>query len=200
LNINPLEYISQENNKLSDPTNFIISTKVVALLTRVLPDTSTLEINLNTDDVWFKFDNIELYSQYIDGKYPDYEKIVPQSFSCSLQVDKDELLKAIKQVYFLSRNQFNKDITFSVNPAEKKILITSKSDVLGESENQISILETEGDQSEWQQSFNATYFLDYLTLINDKVITWDANPGKPSVLYAKDGKSKGLYLVCGLNR
>ena len=200
LNINPLEYISLENNKLSEPTNFIISTKVIALLSRVLPDSSTLEISLNTDDAWFKFDNIELYSQYIDGKYPDYEKIVPQSFSCSLQVDKDELLKAIKQVYFLSRNQFNKDITFYVNPTEKKIVITSKSDVLGESENQISILESEGDQSEWQQSFNATYFLDYLSLINDKILTWDANPGKPSVLYAKDGKSKGLYLVCGLNR
>jgi DNA polymerase-3 subunit beta len=200
INNTALEYLNNGVTNLEEATNFLLSTKVIGLVSRVLPDTSTLEIDLNTDDAWFIFDNIEIYTKFIDGKYPDYEKIVPQSFSCSLQVDKDELQKAIKQVFFLSRNQFNKDITFLVNPAAKQITITSKSDVLGESENQISILEIEGDESEWQQSFNATYFLDYLTLVNDKILTWDANPGKPSVLYAKDSKDKGLYLVCGLNR
>lgn len=200
INNTPLEYLNNGVTNLEESTNFLLSTKVISLVSRVLPDTSTIEIDLNTDDAWFIFDNIEIYTKFIDGKYPDYVKIVPQSFSCSLQVDKDELQKAIKQVFFLSRNQFNKDITFLVNPAAKNITITSKSDVLGESENQISILEFEGDESEWQQSFNATYFLDYLTLINDKILTWDANPGKPSVLYAKDSKDKGLYLVCGLNR
>jgi len=200
INNTTLEYLNNGVTNLEESTNFLLSTKVIGLVSRVLPDTSTLEIDLNTDDAWFIFDNIEIYTKFIDGKYPDYIKIVPQSFSCSLQVDKDELQKAIKQVFFLSRNQFNKDITFVVNPAAKQITITSKSDVLGESENQISILEFEGDESEWQQSFNATYFLDYLTLINDKILTWDANPGKPSVLYAKDSKDKGLYLVCGLNR
>jgi len=201
LNNIPLDYLEDSKTpKLSANTNFILPSKVLALVSRVLPDDTNLQITLNADDAWFKFDKTEIYAQYIDGKYPDYEKIVPQSFSCSLQVDKEELLKAIKQVFFLSRNQFNKDITFQVNPVEKKILVTSKSDILGESENQINILEMEGDQSEWQQSFNATYFLDYLALTDNKVLIWDANPGKPSVLYGKDDKSKGLYLVCGLNR
>ncbi len=201
LNTNPLVLLEKDGiSKLTEATNFIIPTKVISLVSRVLPDTSSLEISLNTDDAWFKFDNIVIYTQFVDGKYPDYDKIVPQSFSCSLQVDKGEFLKAIKQVYFLSRNQFNKDITFSVSPAEKTITITSKSDILGESENQISILEIDGNQDEWQQSFNANYFLDYLALIDDSVVTWDANPGKPSVLYGKDNKAKGLYLVCGLNR
>lgn len=201
LNNNELEYLENKAIiNLEEPTSFILPAKVMALVSRVVPDDLGVEITLNTDDGWFKFDHTEVYTQFVDGKYPDYEKIIPQSFSCSLEVDKDELLKAIKQVYFLSRNQFNKDITFNIIPAEKKILVTSKADVLGESENQISILSIEGDQSDWQQSFNATYFLDYLGQINHKVLIWDANPGKPSVLYGKDSKDKGLYLVCGLNR
>ncbi|GAB4146455.1 MAG: DNA polymerase III subunit beta [Patescibacteria group bacterium] len=187
-------------NVVTEPANVLIQSKIAVLLGRLADAQESVKVTFTRFEAWFELGNIKIYSQYVDGKYPDYMKIVPQSFACSLQVNRGDLLQAIKQVFFLSRNQFNKDITFQVKPSDKKIVITSKADALGESENEVNILEYEGDTTDWQQAFNATYFLDYLTLAEDEVLVWDANPGKPSVLSGKDNKAQGLYLVCGLNR
>jgi DNA polymerase III sliding clamp (beta) subunit (PCNA family) len=190
----------QSENAVTESTNFLIPSKVASLINRVCKSSQEIELIFNQSEVRLTAGNIKLFSQYIDGDYPDYLRIVPQSFSCSFQINKNDLQEAIKQVFFLSRNQFNKDITFTFQPNQKKVLVTSKSDMLGESQNELDLNEYEGEMSDWSQSFNATYFLDYLTSSKDDILVWDANPGKPSVLSGKDKKSESLYLVCGLNR
>jgi DNA polymerase-3 subunit beta len=185
-------------SKTEEDINYILPVAVVSLVTRSLEEGEVVTISLNADNAWFSFGSIDIHTKLIDGKYPDCKGIIPTSFSHTLDLEKEALLKAIKQVFFLSRNQYNKNVSFQVNPADKSIIISSNLNNIGDCEIQLSMIESRGSEEEWKQPFNATYLLDYLSVCDCEVITWEINPGKPSIFYPKGGKDKSIYLASGL--
>ena len=189
------EYKGDEETSI----NFLINPKNIHLIANCVVVEENLEFVFGKDYLTVKIGANELTMRYGDGKFPDYDKIIPSSFSCSFYVNTKDILQALKQVYFAARsNTVNKNVNITISPTNKKITLVSKSDDGNSSESTINMENYEGVTDDWVQSFNADYFIDYISTVNADTILWESNPGKPSVLSPAKERERQLCLVSGL--
>ena len=179
--------------------NYLLLPKVLQFFLASSGSFKEFTFNFGSSHLWIDLGDAKLVLRYGEGDYPDYDKILPQTFSCSFEITKDSFIESLKQVYLFAKdNTVNKSVILEVKPGQKQILLTSKTDKGEASEATLEIENYEGMTEDWTQSFNADYLMDYLNVCTSERIFWESNPGKPSVLSPKDAKDKQLYLVSGL--
>jgi DNA polymerase III sliding clamp (beta) subunit (PCNA family) len=179
--------------------NYLLNPKNLNILSSAVDSKSGMELTFETDSLWAKVGESELVMRYGDGVYPDYDKILPQSFACNFLLNTKETLEALKQVFYLARmNSSNKSMTVQVEPEKKQMIFSANTSDGYASESSVTLLEYDGSQDSWSQSFNAEYLIDYINTTSAERILWEANPSKPSVLSPEGQKDKQLYLVSGL--
>ena len=112
-------------------------------------------------------------SQLIDGRFPDYQGIIPKSHDTRTVVNTAELLKAAR-VAFLFARENNNIIRLTVIPGngddEGQLRLTATSMEMGDSVNDIDAM-VDGDEIEI--SFNAKYLIDVLTQMEQPQIVLD---------------------------
>jgi len=195
----PATFSHVSENFEQNPIKFLLHPKGLAVLTSSLDLQETVTFQFEQDYAWIRFGASEITLRYGEGKYPDYDRIVPQSFVCNFLVNTNDCLNALKQVYVSARgNLANKSIIMSVQPEQSKIVYSATSPDGFSSESSIDISNYEGVKDNWDQSFNAEYLLSYLNHLSAETFLWEANPGKPSVLSPENQKNTELYLVSGL--
>jgi DNA polymerase-3 subunit beta len=192
-NVLECEYLK----KSEETVNYLVLPKNLNYLTAF--SSEFLQIDFNGEFLQIQSDELTLITRYGDGKYPDYDKIIPQSFSCQFELDTKETLNGLKQVQFAARTDLtNRRVTLDIKPSLNKILLSSKSESGEVSQYELDLIEYEGVNEDWSQAFNSQYLLDYLQLLSAEKVLFEANPGKPAVLSQKDQKAKQLYLISGL--
>lgn len=109
-----------------DSASFILPKKPLNLLKHLL---STLEapvkLEYNKANAFFSFSNVELICRLIDGKYPNYEAVIPTSNPNKLTIDRLSLLTSIRRVSIFA-NQSTHQIRLRISGKE---LILSAEDV-----------------------------------------------------------------------
>lgn len=192
--------VNKENSNYKEgQTNFLILPKNLKLALSSIDSAVTVKLTFENDFAWIKAGSTELTVSYGQGNYPDYNKIIPESFACNFVIDPKEMMTALKQVSLIGNlDAVNRKVKLFVNPEAKEIkLVTENSD--GESsESVISIDKYEGVNDSWEQSFNSGYITDYLSITDATKLLWESNPGKPSILSPENQKDVELYLVSGL--
>ena len=79
--------------------SFIVPKKPLTLLKNVLPDDdSAVKIDYNDSNAFFSFDNVSLICRLIDGKYPNYEQVIPTDNPNVLMVDRNAFLSSVKRI------------------------------------------------------------------------------------------------------
>ncbi len=134
----------------------------------IIPKKAIIEIQkLFLDDAKISFDennlvvtsnNMKFFTKLINGKFPDYERIIPQGLKHNLSIPKNILVESIKLVTSLFSNI---KVTFKPNS-----IIFESLDEDTESKTQIDI-ELNIDQ-EFYLAVNAKYLLDYLSQTNNE--------------------------------
>ncbi len=197
-NVIPAEF-KEISSDLESNKNYLTLPKNLQYIISEASDIEKVSLHFNSDFLWLKLGENSLAVRYGGLEYPDYNKIIPQSFACSFVVVTQEISMALRQAYLTARaNTVNKSINLNIKPKENKIVIESKTDKGESSQSEVSVSNYQGIDEDWSQSFNADYLLDYINLVNAEKIFWESNPGKPSVLSPEGQKSKQLYLVSGL--
>lgn len=191
-------YISPEKSK-QEKVNFLIPPKTLQFLASAVNEKKEIiEIIFEENHVYFELDNSLLIARYGDGVYPDYEKIIPKTFECDIEIGTEDFINGIKQVLWCLRGDVYKSVTLNFNPEEKSLTFNSKNSEGDTSEYSISLINYEGPTSNWSQAYNAQYLLDYINLLKTETFIWKCNIGKPSVLSPKDLQEKQIYLCSGL--
>lgn len=110
-----------------------------------------------------------LFIRLIEGKYPNYQQLIPQNLKLSLEVPRENLLASLKRVSLLS-NQKSKGVTFSLT--DGKMEITSNNPEMGDAREDIEI-NYKGE--DLKIGFNARYVLDVLSSFNDDNLSISLN-------------------------
>jgi DNA polymerase-3 subunit beta len=152
---------------------------------------SEITLYVSENQCLFVIGNTEIVSRLIDGRYPDYQQIIPQRHSSRILVDRQELSRAIKTAALFSKTGVN-DINFEVSVEKKNITISAASGQTGE---HTSILPAVINGTDVSIILNSRYILDVLAVLNDETATielTDANT--PCII--KDGQTKDyLYII-----
>ncbi|MDD2640089.1 MAG: DNA polymerase III subunit beta [Arcobacteraceae bacterium] len=137
----------------------------------IIPKKAIIEIQkLFLDEIKIAYDNTNLvisnsktkfFTKLINGKFPDYERIIPNSLKYNLNLPKSILVESIKLVTSLFSNI---KITFTPNS-----IIFESLDEESESKTQIDI--DLNIQNDFYLAVNAKYLLDFLSMSNNENIT-----------------------------
>ncbi|MBK5285576.1 MAG: DNA polymerase III subunit beta, partial [Bacteroidia bacterium] len=101
--------------------SFIIPKKPLTLLKNVLPnDDSAVKIDYNDSNAFFSFDHISLICRLIDGKYPNYEAVIPTDNPNHLTVDRNAFLSSVKRISIFS-NKTTYQVRLKITGSELNI-------------------------------------------------------------------------------
>lgn len=171
-------------------TEVILPRKTVMELARQLGDSEDpLEVILAGNQVVFRFGPIELVSKLIDGKFPDYERVIPQNHPKMLTFDRAPLLATLSRVAILTNDKF-RGVRLVLGDGTLKIASTN-----AEQEEAQEELEVDYHGDPLDIGFNVTYLLDVLNNVADDKIEWRFNDGNSSALVTLPGNDSFKYVV-----
>ena len=143
----------------------ILPRKTVLELSKLLEDSDTpLTIDILANQVRFRFGNVELVSKVVDGKFPDYNRVIPTTHTKLIELERATLLSALQRAAILSNEKF-RGVRLVLGEGQLKIICTNSEQEEAEEELPIAYA---GDALDI--GFNITYLLDVLSNVaTDKV-------------------------------
>ena len=182
------------NNQSKEIASFILPKKPLSIIKNIISD-SNQEININYDisNAIFSFDNIIIYCRLIDGKYPDYEAVIPKDNPHELTINKELLVGALKKVMPLS----NKSTNQVVLDIKGNAIQVSSIDI-DINNNAMSGIKTglsyKGEDI--KIAFNGKFLLEILHSLNYEELKIKlSTPAKAITIEPTDSKNKILALI-----
>ena len=151
-----------------DINGVIIPKKMIQELRRVLDDaTGDISIELNENKIKFSFNRMQIISKVIDGTFPDYTKVIPQSNDKAITTDNTELKKAIDRVSAVAINEETKSKAIKLVINTNKISLSVDSTSRGSAIEEIDL---DYDKEKVEIGFNSRYLIDICNEIDGEKI------------------------------
>ena len=175
------------NQPFGDVTDVIIPARALVELARISGDQEQpveVIITQARKQILFHLQNIDLVSQLIEGKFPDYNQIIPKGYATRSVMETSGFLKAARVSHLFARDSAN-IIKLEVIPAgdelmNGRITLVATSAELGDNVAEIDA-SIEGDPLEI--AFNAKYLIDVLSIIDSpQVVLETSAASSPGVL------------------
>ncbi|MEK7149681.1 MAG: DNA polymerase III subunit beta [Patescibacteria group bacterium] len=187
--INESDFKTNINKKFKT----IIPLKTIYELIRIIPDKTNEKIAIffDSNQILFKSEKFELVSRLINGEFPDYQPIIPNSTSTEININKNELISALKLTSSFS-DRLN-EIKISIKKDAKNLEIYSSSAALGENQYLIPA-KIKGDPVEIV--FNWKFLFDGIKNIKEEnVFIGLNNDNKPAVIKSSNNPNYFYILM-----
>jgi DNA polymerase-3 subunit beta len=163
-------------------------------LLRVLGDNDDdIKITHNEQQVLFRVGDIELVTRLVDGKYPDYRKLIPASFATQAVLKRGDLLNVTKVSSLFARESAG-SITINLSEKDQLVSIRSVASQLGENTASANA-EITGDGT---ITLNSRYVLDALNALHGDTVTFSFNGKLEPCVIADPAASDYLHVVMPL--
>ena len=172
---------------VSEKTEVIIPGRTLAEVSRLMGDDEEaidITVNPNKSQILFHMKNTELVSQLVQGTFPQYSQLIPQSSNTKVVVDVAEFLRATKTASIFARDGSG-IVRLVATPGSGdltpgKITISARSEELGDDVGEIDAA-VEGEET--KIAFNGKYIIDVLSVLREKqVVLETTNPSSPGVI------------------
>lgn len=156
----------------------ILPSKTAFEVKSIVKDEDSINIVSGENQIGFFFGNVKVYSRLLNGKFPDYHNFFPKDFSTKAEINRVDLIQALKKINLISReNNYSIKMSFS---SETGILLETSETQIGEGEVR---LEANIDGEDSIIGINSTYFLEVLWVIESTHITLSfENPLAPVLI------------------
>ena len=167
----------------------IIPRKAVTELCKLLGDTDeNVEIEFSTQQIKATFSGINLISKVIDGKFPDYERVIPK-YSNHLTMNRELIQQALQRAAILSNEKF-RGVRFVLT--EKNLSIISSNSEHEEAQEEI---ETDYHGDAIDIGFNVNYLMDGLNNISSESAIFSFGDPNSSILITTPDNQEFRYVV-----
>ena len=168
----------------------ILPRKTVLELAKLLDDSDTpLTIDILANQARFRFGNVELVSKVVDGKFPDYNRVIPTGHGKRIELDRVTLLSALQRAAILSNEKF-RGVRLVLADGQLRIICTNSEQEEAEEE-----LPVEYAGETLDIGFNITYLLDVLSNIGTDTVHIAFGDSNSSALVTLPGRDDYKYVV-----
>jgi len=176
----------------SENAEFIMPKKPLNLLKGILSGNDTeVTMEYNESNARFTFDNIDLICRLIDGKYPNYEAVIPKENPNQLTIARNQFLNSVKRVSIFS-NKTTHQIRLKIAGAELNIS-AEDIDYSNKAEERLTC-DYQGD--DLQIGFNSRFLTEMLNnLTSDDVSLEMSLPNRAGILTPIDGLDEGEQIT-----
>jgi DNA polymerase-3 subunit beta len=185
-----LSFTSTKLNDSYEKKEVIIPRKTIMELIKLLEDSDEIvELEILNQQVTFKFGDIFIITKVIDGKFPDYNRVIPVGYENGFLIDRQMLLNAMQRASILSNEKYR---------GIRLVL----------SENNMQLITTNSEQEEAQEDieilynkeaidigFNVTYLIDVLNNIQFDQLSFTFKDSNSSCLVTIPNNDDYKYVV-----
>ncbi|HEX7327111.1 MAG TPA: DNA polymerase III subunit beta [Casimicrobiaceae bacterium] len=168
----------------------IVPRKTVLELSKLLADTDApVAIDILANQIRFHFGNVELVSKVVDGKFPDYNRVIPTGHTRIVEVERTALLSALQRAAILSNEKF-RGVRIVLGDGALRIVCANSEQEEAEEE-----LPVDYHGEALDIGFNITYLLDALSNLASEHISIAFGDAASSALITMPGRDDYKYVV-----
>ena len=174
---------------------FVIPDRAIPEIIKLFDSSDEVKLAIYGTQLLFSNSKDQFITRLLEGKFPEYKRIIPKDSNRTLKIARKDLTKAFKRLAPIARD-INGQILFDVSAIETKIWADARDK--GKAEDFIpSVLE--GDPI--NTSYNIKFLQDFVNVIEDEeVIIEMTSPGYPGVMRVGNPESEFRYIVMPMNR
>jgi DNA polymerase-3 subunit beta len=173
-------------SSVSEPTTIIAPARTLLELERLLDQQDgqvDVIVNPQRSQIMFRTKDVELVSQLIQGTFPPYRQLIPESHTTRIIVGLQDLARATRTAAIFARDGSG-IIRLQASPGKDgesaKLVVSSHAEEVGENTGDIEAV-VEGDEA--KIAFNSKYLSDALSVIGDEKVAVEISaPSNPGVI------------------
>ena len=182
------------SGKLAEPPSedieFLIPARVLNEISRLLgTQQKAVEfmVTPSSNQALFRVEDVEIVSSLIAGNFPNYNQLIPQSYTTRVVLNSDDFLRATRTAAIFARDGSG-IIRLQVGAGEEDapghLTVSSRAEEVGDNEGQLGAT-VEGEDA--KIAFNSKYLTDVLDVLNGEVAMEVSSPSSPGVLKPVEG-------------
>ena len=172
-----------------DEQQVIVPRKGVLELQRLMSGEGDIDIELGTNHIRIQLDGIRFTSKLIDGRFPEYERVIPKESSNELLADRGAFKGALQRTAILSNEKY-RGIRLVIR--DSGVVLQAHNPEQEEAEEE---LEVEYNGEDIEIGFNVNYLLDALGAVDGDEVTLSVQDSNSSCLIRQPGKDDCTFVV-----
>jgi len=173
-------------DKVKETTEVIIPARTLSELNRLVGDQeepNAITLNPGKSQVLFRTKSAELVSQLVQGTFPNYGQLIPQSYATRVIVNVADFLRATRTASIFARDGSG-IVRLMIAPGTEsgpgKLSISARSEEIGDDVGEIDAT-VEGDEA--TIAFNGKYLIDVLSVLHENQVALEmTNPSSPGLV------------------
>jgi len=168
----------------------ILPRKTVIELQRLLSDAEgAIEMQFANNQAKFCFDGMEFVTKLVEGKFPDYNRVIPKNHKNKVTLGRGPLLQSLQRAAILTSEKF-KGVRVNIEPGTLRIASSN-----AEQEEAMEELEIDYGGDTIEIGFNVTYLIDALMNMGQEMVTVELQDTNSSALITVPDQAGFKYVV-----
>jgi DNA polymerase III subunit beta len=167
----------------------IVPRKGVLELSRLLDGDGEVQVALGTNHVRVELDGVRLTSKLIDGRFPEYSRVVPAQPKNIIKADRNLFRQALQRTAILSNEKY-RGVRLELAP--NSVVLQANNP---EQEEAVETLEVEYSGDAMEIGFNVNYLLDALAAVDSEQVEFGVTDGNSSCLIREPGTDRTKFVV-----
>ncbi|HRH04306.1 MAG TPA: DNA polymerase III subunit beta [Burkholderiaceae bacterium] len=168
----------------------ILPRKTVIEMQRLLSDKEgAIEFQFASNQAKFRFDGMEFVTKLVEGKFPDYNRVIPKNHKNTIVVGRAPLLASLQRTAILTSDKF-KGVRLNIEPGTLRIASNN-----AEQEEAVDELDIDYAGDEIEIGFNVTYLIDALSNMSQEMVKLELSDGNSSALITIPDNTSFKYVV-----
>jgi DNA polymerase-3 subunit beta len=174
------------SSPVKEKTTIIIPARTLSELNRLLgeqEDPVEITVNEKKSQVLFRLKDAEIVSQLIQGSFPNYSQVIPQSYTTRAVVDISEFLRVTKMSSIFARDASG-IVRLVITPGSEltpgKVTVSAQAEEVGDNVGEVDAL-TDGEEA--KIAFNVKYLSDVLSVLSQAQVALElTTPSSPGTI------------------
>ncbi|MDE2615399.1 MAG: DNA polymerase III subunit beta [Burkholderiales bacterium] len=168
----------------------ILPRKTVLEMQRLLSDTEgAIEMQFASNQAKFSFGGMEFVTKLVEGKFPDYNRVIPKNHKNAIILGRQPLLASLQRTAILTSDKF-KGVRLNIDPGTLRVASNN-----AEQEEAVDELEIDYSGDSIEIGFNVTYLIDVLTNMEQDMVKVELSDSNSSALVTIPDNHSFKYVV-----
>jgi DNA polymerase-3 subunit beta len=171
--------------------NVVVPARAMIELSRLVGTDGDVTLSVGKSQAFFRFGAYALHCRLLEGRFPDYTKVVPTSFSRTCRIGRDDFISGLRRMLVVAQEKRSPNL-IRLRFFEDTLHLSANTPDLGSGDERLPIV-YEGD--DLTIGFNGKYLVDGLTVLECDEIQFDLQEDTKSAVIRPLGDTSYDYVV-----